>query len=225
MNKKILFLPALTALLLTVATGAVADGPVSPPVKPLPAITGFKAPADLGLKRQEAFNKSLARAGLPALTIPPPPAHVRLTPAAPTGAGGARIASVGRSTYVGPSNDTPDGAFMMEPAYTGPTLPLPGILFQPPNPTGRVELVFTTEASKSYMVDCSMSGITTQLGVAPLRNVWFGRPTIVQTFSMDSQDGHYLYAFRADAMGPTTVDITFKQDWGYFYGCDITKVN
>lgn len=228
MNLKILILPAFSALLLA-TTGAVADGPAlpPPPIKQLPApVTSIKAPGDLGGKRPEMFNKALARAGLPPLTLPPGPAHIRLTPGAPTAAGGARIVSVGRSTYLGASADAPDGAFIIEPAYTGPPQPLPDLPYLPPIPTGRIELEFATELGKTYMLDCRTAR-TGNVGPAPgpVHNVWFGRPTTVIQMSTSSDDGHQLYGFRADTIGMANVHITFKQNPAYFFGCDITKTN
>jgi len=96
--------PLTVCAVLLVATGAIAQMPAPKPMGPIAAPAPFKVPVDLGTKRAPSFNAALGRAGLPVLTIPPPPAFARLTPMAPV-TNGAKITEVGQSTYVGRRRD------------------------------------------------------------------------------------------------------------------------
>lgn len=226
------------AAFLTVSD-ASADGPPAPkptitvqPLQPVPAapITP-KAPIDLGPRKKDVFNGALGKAGLPPLQLPPPPAYVKLTPVALVGAGGARIAKVGRAFYYGASVERPDGAFLLDPpaAFTPPSI---GGLAPPLQPSGKVELEVSVEGSKLYMVDCRLGGGPSPipgLPSGPGKPVTFGRSSTSATQSVSPDDGHYMYPFRTDAsVAPTTLTVTLTIAAGneqqYFYGCEITKL-
>lgn len=210
-----------------IATLAAAQKPVPKPVGPVPApaakaLPTLKLPPELGLKRAGAYNLALRRSGLPPLTIPPPPAFVRLTPAAPV-SGGAKITEVGAAVYVGPRPEAPDGAFAVEAAPPPPRGPQ---IFPSSNPfslltvKGTVSLAFPAEGNTLYVVDCKAS--SPFVGSPP---VSFFRPESDANQQVAPEDGHYLYAFRtrAGTRLDQTVHLRFEAASMFFYGCEITK--
>ena len=195
--------------------------PVAPPI-------AAKPPIDLGAKKHDAFNRALVRSGLPLIQIVTPPPHIRLLPSAPTAAGGARISSVGRSTYFGSTADMPDGAFLIDPEERLPSVSLAGIS-PPPPPSGRVDLAFSVEPGKLYMVDCRLAPGPSPIArlALPWRPVTFAREGAAATQSITPEDGHYMYPFRTpEGLTPYAqlVSLTVAPDPAFFFGCEVTKL-
>jgi hypothetical protein len=196
-------------------------------VKPAPVTP--KIPVDLGQKKSALFNKALGGSGLPPLQLAPPPAFIRLTPAAPSGAGGAKISKVGRSVYFAADPQAPDGAFLVDAAP--PNLPALGSVFSGftnlphfPDSSGQVEMSFTTEGTKQYIADCRFTPMD---GFDLPRVLTFQRSSSTTPHSLTQDDGHYLYAFRAEQGGTMQLTVTVPNAAGphYFFGCEISKLN
>jgi hypothetical protein len=197
---------------------------------PIAAPAPFKVPVDLGTKRAPSFNAALGRAGLPVLTIPPPPAFARLTPMAPV-TNGAKITEVGQSTYVGPGADHPDGLFIIDAAPPSvPSIPFPGspVVMAINVPKGTLKMEFSVEGNKLYFVDCRSSVAASNLSAQfpsappPITFARTGGPTPQQ---VAAEDGHYIYPFRTTNSGPIStisVQLTFHQP-SYFFGCELTR--
>jgi len=198
-------------------------------VKPIPVT--LKVPAtDLGPKKVSVFNKALTNSGLPQLTLTPPPAFIRLTPAVPTAAGGAHIVKVGRSVYSAPDALSADGAYLIDAAV--PNVPnfgfLSGLANLPhfPDSDGTIELSFMTEANKQYIADCRFTSMDGLFPDQP-RAINFSRNTTPTPHALTPDDGHYLYAFRADQTAQILMYATVPNASGphYFFGCEVSKLN
>lgn len=219
-----------------VATWAFAQKPTMPLPNKAPAPTPqtsktIKAPIDLGVKKANTFNVALRRSGLPALNIPPPPAFVKLTPAAPV-SGGAKIASVGASIYRGPGGDFPDGVFGLEGAPAPSPGPRIGILnpFGENNPftalddvkQGVIQLDFPAEGGALYFIDCRA------LALIPgnASTITFSRSGSTVTQAIAAEDGHYIHAFRTEGGARINQSVMLKfAASSYFFGCEITKAS
>jgi hypothetical protein len=199
----------------------------------------FRAPPDLGQKKNTSFNAALTRAGLGGFTLQTtaPPAYAKLTPAAPSTTG-AKITRVGSSSYIAWLAEAPDGIYFVEAA---PAPPPPGPAFPQlvppvpqPVPKGTLEIEFSAEQNKLYFVDCKIApwyGLpgasvppgTTLPGTTP-GVVAFARSGVTTTQDVSPEDGHYIYAFRTGTgvFLRQTVTLTFKSS-SQFFGCEITK--
>jgi hypothetical protein len=218
------------------ARDAAADNkPFTPvnvsPVGVKPQLVPLKIPvADLGPKKVTLFNKALTKNGLPQLTMQPPPAFIRLTPAVPADARGSRITKVGVSVYSAPDATSPDGAFLIAEAQ--PNVPnyfsgFGGLsnLPQFPGPNGSIEMMFMSEATKQYVADCRFTSMDGLFPDQP-RVINFAHSTSTTQHALTQDDGHYLYAFRAEQTAQITMTATIPNGSAaqYFFGCEISKL-
>ncbi|MFO0669944.1 MAG: hypothetical protein U0235_10010 [Polyangiaceae bacterium] len=187
-----LFAAVSLASSLVLADGPVALGDVgqAKPIVPLPVT-----------KKLAAVNVAMKGLGMPALTSLPP-ANVKLTPVAPLGEGGARIASASRHSFVAPAPQFPDGVFMLEVA-TGTK--------------SEIKLDVPTEVGKYHVLDCKL---TQFFGSSPLVLSVKREGASVQNLNPD--DGHYLYTFKADK--PKAAFQLTTEHSAAFYGCEVTKL-
>lgn len=173
-----------------------ADGPAigelaqAKPISPLPPT-----------KKLTAINAVMKALGAPAMASVPP-ANVKLTPVAPVGEGGARIASASRLSFVAPAPAFPDGVYMLD---------------VPSGAKSEIKLEVPTEVGKYHVLDCKL---TQFFGGSPLMLGVKRAGASGQNLAPD--DGHYLYTFKADK--PMTHILLGTEHSAAFYGCEVTKL-
>ncbi len=152
-------------------------------------------------------NKALTAAGFPVLGSAPPPAQMKLTPAAPTN-GGAAIMSMGVGTWTPPSAASPDGSFSIYPS------PLEPGEFNP----ARILMDYPAEVGKMYVLDC-------RIGITNGQRVKFWGMNNAGLAQVTEEGGHVLFSMRAvQPRQPVSLG-TLTQPFTFHGGCEITKVN
>jgi len=198
--------------------------PVVSAITPVAPSTLLKAPVDLGPQRPSAINQALSRAGLAPLTLPPPPAQIKLTPVQLVTTGG-RITRIGQNQFVGPSAEQPDGMFAI---VGGPVdaPPVRGPMFQLPREptiarTGALEMELNVEPNRIYIVDCRGRQIMLN-GYAPNPSITFSRASSAVPQRVAPEAEHFLYTFRSGSSPIERVELRFEYTLNFF-GCEITK--
>lgn len=210
---------AIVAVVLTASVafaqpfkpGAAVPSPVAQPQLAKPPA----APSALGAaKRLEGVNRALKLAGVPVLTVAPPPSDMRVTPLAST-TRGARITFMGEGHWMGATSDHPDGAMTL--------LPRP----QRDDPTRvhdmKVGIDFAAEVGKLYLVDVAASG--NQVDFTHGFSLYSTALAKDRT-RVNVEGGHALFTFRADKAAESVSIITpGTYDGLTFYSVEVTKLN